>query len=238
MILKDIEEFTKNWKSTMQEKVAHLEEKPILAIVQIGESESSDKYLKDCTDIGIRINKYIYSNDIDLETFLYELKLIQEKCTGVVVQLPLPAHLDEEKVIAAIDDDKDVCGFKVTSKYKACAPGGVMKYLEYCEWNPEGKGVVIIGRRNNVGKPLARMMIDADATVTLCHSKTQHLRWYIDIADLIVCDVGQSKFLNCYAIHVPVVDLRGSCFNTEDTLVALITDDVIRCMVLENAITI
>jgi methylenetetrahydrofolate dehydrogenase (NADP+)/methenyltetrahydrofolate cyclohydrolase len=99
-----------------------------------------------------------------------------------------------------------------------------MDYLEYCQFDLSGKNVVIIGRSNIVGKPLAKLMTDKDATVTLCHSKTKRIHKHIENADLVVSAVGRPRFLNCYPIHVPVIDVGinfvdgkmcGDCYNTE-----------------------
>lgn len=122
-----------------------------------------------------------------------------------------------------------------------------MKYLEYCDWDPTGKDVTIIGRSDIVGKPLTKLMTDADATVTLCHSKTRNIDRYVVGADLIVSAVGKRKFLNCYAIHIPVIDvginfdengkLCGDCYNTENRDVTPVPGGVglmTRCMLLEN----
>jgi methylenetetrahydrofolate dehydrogenase (NADP+)/methenyltetrahydrofolate cyclohydrolase len=122
-----------------------------------------------------------------------------------------------------------------------------MKYLEYCDWDPAGKNVTIIGRSDIVGKPLAKLMTDADATVTLCHSKTNHLYQHIFHADLLVTAVGKPKFINCYPIHIPEIDVGinfdengkicGDCINTENKDVTPVPGGVglmTRCMLLEN----
>jgi methylenetetrahydrofolate dehydrogenase (NADP+)/methenyltetrahydrofolate cyclohydrolase len=151
-------------------------------------------------------------------------------------------------VVAAINPEKDVDGFHPDSPYAPATPGGIMKYLRACEFDLTGKDVVIIGRSNIVGKPLAAMMTDADATVTLCHSKSK-LSHHLYSADLIVTAVGKAGFLNCYPIHVPVIDvginfdengkLVGDCFNTEGRDVTPVPGGVgllTRCALLDNVI--
>jgi methylenetetrahydrofolate dehydrogenase (NADP+)/methenyltetrahydrofolate cyclohydrolase len=151
-------------------------------------------------------------------------------------------------VVAAIPSCKDVDGFHPDSPFPPATPGGIMKYLQACEFDLTGKDVVIIGRSNIVGKPLAAMMTDADATVTLCHSKSK-LSHYLYSADLIVTAVGKPYFLNCYPIHVPVIDvginfdengkLVGDCYNTEGRDVTPVPGGVgllTRCALLDNVI--
>jgi methylenetetrahydrofolate dehydrogenase (NADP+)/methenyltetrahydrofolate cyclohydrolase len=151
-------------------------------------------------------------------------------------------------VVAAINPEKDVDGFYPDSPYAPATPGGIMRYLRYLEFDLAGKDVVIIGRSNIVGKPLAKMMTDADATVTLCHSKSK-LSHHLYNADLIVTAVGKAGFLNCYPIHVPVIDvginfdkngkLCGDCFNVEGRDVTPVPGGVgllTRCALLDNVI--
>ena len=136
---------------------------------------------------------------------------------GIIVQLPLPPHIRSSIATAAIPAHKDVDGFRIDSEFEPATPKGIMDYLKYCEFDLTGKDVVIIGRSDIVGKPLARMMTDADATVTLCHSKSK-LSSHIYHCDLIVSAVGKAGFLNCYPIHVPVIDV-GINFNEQGKLV-------------------
>lgn len=168
---------------------------------------------------------------------------------GVIVQLPLPPHIRQQTVVAAIPADKDVDGFRTDSPFDPATPKGIMDYLKTCNYNLEGQDVVIIGRSDIVGKPLAKMMTDANATVTLCHSKSK-LSKHIYNCDLIITAVGKPKFLNCYSIYVPVIDvginfddngkLCGDCFNTEGRNVTPVPGGVgllTRCALLDNVIT-
>ena len=146
-----------------------------------------------------------------------------------------------------MEPEQDVDGFLPNSPHKPCTPGGIMKYLEYCGWDPIGKDVTIIGRSDIVGKPMAKLMLDADATVTICHSKTHNLNQHIYHTDLIVCAVGKPNFLDCSTINVPVIDvginfneegkLCGDCYNIEGADVTPVPGGVglmTRCMLLEN----
>lgn len=160
--------------------------------------------------------------------------------------MPLPAHIDLEKVKSVIDPKKDIDGFTATSAFKACTPLGIMIYLAHCGFKFKGANVVILGRSELVGKPLAEMMTNAHATVTLCHSATKNVWDFINSADLIVSAVGKVNFLNCYAIWCPVVDVGinftkdgkmvGDCYNTEGREVTPVPGGVgllTRCALLE-----
>ena len=251
MILKDCKYFTKQWKENIKERVAAMNKPPSLAIVQVGDVEASNRYIKnkkkDCEEVGIVAHHYGYSTDITTKQLVLEVKDLQEHYNGIIIQLPLPAHIDVAEIVAAIQPEKDVDGFIESSPFDPCTPGGIMKYLDYCGFEVAGAHVVIIGRSDIVGKPLAKMMTDADATVTLCHSKTNLLYQHIFNADLVVTAVGRAKFLNCYPIHVPVIDVGinfdengkmcGDCINTENRDVTPVPGGVglmTRCMLLEN----
>ena len=228
-ILKPIKEYVAVLKSLLKAKIAKMEKAPQLAIVQVGNVEASNRYVKnkvkDCQEVGIVAHVYHFEDSITEWELVDEIKDIQEHYHGIIVQLPLPQHIRSEKVVAAIKPEKDVDGFRVDSWFKPATPKGIMDYLNYCGFNLEGKNVVIIGRGPTVGRPLAAMMTDANATVTLCHSKSK-LSSFIYQADLIIVAVGKAGFFNCYPIHVPVIDvginvdengkLVGDCINKED----------------------
>jgi methylenetetrahydrofolate dehydrogenase (NADP+)/methenyltetrahydrofolate cyclohydrolase len=162
--------------------------------------------------------------------------------------LPLPKHIDVKQVQKSIPPENDVDGFLNESEFEPATPKGIMDYLRYCEFDLCGKNVVILGRSDIVGKPLARMMTDADATVTLCHSKSRI--WdFMDSADLVVSAVGKAGFLNCYPIYVPVIDVGinfdengkmvGDVVNGEGRDVTPVPGGVgllTRCALLDNVI--
>lgn len=221
MILQNIKDYIILLKRIFKYRIYELNEAPKLAIIQVGNVEASNRYIrnkvKDCEEVGITAHVYHYDEDITEQDLCYSIKLDQEFYDGVIVQLPLPPHIRQEAVVAAIKPEKDVDGFRIDSWYKPATPKGIMDYLKYCQFDVEGKDVVIIGRSEIVGKPLARMMTDANATVTLCHSKSK-LDKHIENADLIISAVGKANFLNCEDIYVPVIDV-GINFNEEGKLV-------------------
>ena len=254
MILGNIKEHTKKLKEQFKQRVAALDEAPRLAIIQVGNVEASNRYIrnkvKDCTEVGIVADIYQYPVEITEIELCEAIKLDQPHYDGVIVQLPLPPHIREKAVVAAIDADKDVDGFKYDSPFEPATPKGIFDYLDACGFEWEGSHVVMIGRSDIVGKPFARGATDRNATVTLCHSKTKNLHQHIYHCDLIVTAVGKAGFLNCYPIYVPVIDVGinfneegkmvGDCFNTEGRNVTPVPGGVgllTRCALLDNVIS-
>lgn len=252
--MKNIKEFVQKWKEELRERL-HGEVRRF-AIIQVGNLEASNRYVRnkiaDCAQIGITAELFKLDENIPIELLECQIKdLEKQHYDAIMVQLPLPPHLSAhmERIKNAIPKNADVDGFRIDSPYNPCTPKGIVKYLEYCDFPIEGSHIVIIGRSEIVGKPLARMLIEKDATVTLCHSKTRDLDKFIDSADLIICAVGKAKFLNCYSIHVPVIDVGinfdengkmvGDCFNTENRDVTPVPGGVgllTRCALLDNIV--
>lgn len=256
MTLKDIKSYVNLGKHDLKVKIEKMEFPPSLAIVQVGDNEASNRYvrnkLRDCEEIGIAAHEYIYPEDTTEYELVDEIEHLVEFYDGVIVQLPLPPHIRPEVALAAIPKEKDVDGFRKDSLFKPATALGIVNYLDYCGFDFEGKEVMIIGRSEIVGKPLAALMTDRDATVTLCHSRSK-LSNHLYSSDLIVCAVGQPKFLNCYPIHVPVIDvginfvvgpegdnkLVGDCYNTDNREVTPVPGGVgllTRLALLENVV--
>ena len=183
---------------------------PGLAVVLVGEDPASRVYVsmkeKACAATGI----YSVEHKLSAETGEAELLGLiaelndNEKIDGILVQLPLPGHIDEAKVLEAISPSKDVDGFHpynvgrlVTGNpvFKPCTPYGVMKMLEYTGVELKGKEVVIVGRSNIVGKPLALMCLAEHATVTICHSRTVDLPQKVAAADVVIAAVGRPEMI-------------------------------------------
>ena len=231
MRLKNIKEYVAGRKEELKGRIADLESEPKLAIIQVGENNASNRYvrnkIKDCEEVGIIADAYYFFDTISEEDFIKELKDIQGFYDGVIVQLPLPSHIRSGEAVNAIDREKDVDGFRADSPFAPATPKGIMDYLAASEFDVDGKLVVIIGRSDIVGKPLAKMMTDANATVALCHSHTTvaDLSILTMTADLVVCAVGKAGFLDCNGIGGSIVDvginfdengkLVGDCYNTK-----------------------
>lgn len=231
---KDIGTYVKKLKDSLKTFAQDpLYDKPTLAIFQVGNVEASNRYvknkIKDCEEIGIKGEWYHFPAEITTEELEFEIKAMAPFGDGLIVQLPLPAHIDVERIKLAIPPEIDVDGFHPMSEFEPCTPKGIMMFLEDCGFPLEGAHVAIIGRSEIVGKPLAKMMTDANATVTLCHSKTKDLDKVLDMADLIVCAVGKTGFLDASKRETPIIDvginfdkngkLCGDCYNTEEACV-------------------
>lgn len=181
-----------------------------LAVVLVGEDPASQVYvrnkIKACEEVGIKSFAYYLDKDTAqarVEELIKSLA-VDNKINGILVQLPLPPHLDAKKILELIPYSKDVDGFSAENTGKlsmnepclvACTPNGVMKMFESEDISLSGKSAVVIGRSNIVGKPMAMLLTNADATVTLCHSKTKNLKEICASADVIVAAAGKAKFV-------------------------------------------
>ncbi len=181
-----------------------------LAVVLVGEDPASQVYvrnkIKACEEVGIRSFSYhlpAESSQEEVEALVDEL-VVSEKVHGILVQLPLPKHLDEKRILKRIPASKDVDGFCAENvgnlamnreTIVACTPFGVMKMLEEYGIDPKGKSAVVLGRSNIVGKPMAMLLVNADATVTVCHSKTKDLKDVCAAADILVVAIGRTRFV-------------------------------------------
>lgn len=181
-----------------------------LAIIEVGENDASKIYIKNkikyCGEVGIETEVYNLDNDIR-EDKLIDLinKLNNDKnVTGIILQSPIPTHLDFDKCSSLIDSNKDVDGFTLTNVYNLylnkksilpCTVKGIIKLLEHYNIPIEGANVVIVGRGNIVGKPLALALENRNATVTLCHSKTKNLINYTKQADILVAAAGSPNLI-------------------------------------------
>ena len=183
---------------------------PGLAVVLVGDNPASQVYVRNkvkaCQDHGLHSVLEKYEATMSQAQLLERVKALNEdpRIHGILVQLPLPAHIDSQTVIEAISPAKDVDGFHVASAgalmtgmpgFWPCTPYGCMKMLESIGYELRGKHAVVIGRSNIVGKPMALMLLQQDATVTICHSRTKDLKAHTLEADLIVAAVGRRNVL-------------------------------------------
>lgn len=215
MIKIDGKAFSQTVLEKIREEHSQLKEKygkPAgLAVVIVGNNPASQVYVKNkiraCEDVGF------YSENIELDENISEKELLQEidklnkndRINGILVQLPLPAHINELKIIDSISPEKDVDGFHVSNIGKmvigdetgflSCTPYGIMQLLEEYKIEIAGKDALIIGRSNIVGKPMALMLIQKGATVQVCNSNTKDLRKKLNEADIIIVAAGVPKLL-------------------------------------------
>ena len=212
-ILIDGRTVAKKWKDYAAQRAQRLIEKgvtPHLAVILVGENAASQVYVRNkenaCIHAGIRstiIRLPEVCTQDELENAVLSLNK-DESVHGILVRLPLPKGLDEARVLALIDPDKDVDGFHAMNSgrlmngqpsFVPCTPLGVMKLLEAYRIPTRGKHAVIIGRSNIVGKPMAMLLLAADATVTICHSKTANFAEITRQADILVAAVGKPNFV-------------------------------------------
>ena len=183
---------------------------PKLAVIMVGNDSASAVYVRNkskaCNEIGIAFEEFLLKEETTREELLGLIeKLNQRKdVNGILLQSPIPKHLDIREAFNTIDYRKDVDGFHPTNVGKlaigeegfvSCTPLGVMKMLEEYNIEIQGKNAVIIGRSNIVGKPLAQLLLNANATVTICHSKTQNISEIAKRADILVAALGKPKFV-------------------------------------------
>jgi len=201
-------------RNRLMQETAELKNKtgrmPGLATVLVGEDPASAVYVRNknkiCTEIGFQS----YGQNLPAETTEAKLlDLIKElnendEVNGILVQLPLPDHIDEEKVLLAIDPEKDVDGFHPINVGKLaignalltpCTPTGIIALLDYYGIEIAGKHAVVLGRSNIVGKPVANLLLQRHATVTICHSKTTNLKEVTLQADILIAAVGRPHFV-------------------------------------------
>ncbi len=184
--------------------------RPGLAVIIVGEDPASKVYVankeKACIEVGFHSELYRMPESTTIEELLALIDKLNkdEKIHGILCQLPLPKHLDEEKVILAIDPNKDVDAFHPVNTGKImignhsflpCTPAGVMKLIESTGTDISGKECVVIGRSNIVGKPQAMLLLQANGTVTICHSRTKNLKEVTKRADILVVAIGKADFV-------------------------------------------
>lgn len=208
----------------LKQRVNRLNKKPSLVIIRIGEDFASGKYvankIKKCEEVGIE-SKIIHLEE-NISQQIVEKTILDlnkdEKVTGILLQLPIPKHLDEEYLTNLIEDEKDVDGFTIGNMGKlslgqdgnvACTPRGIITLLKEFKIDIEGKDVLIINRSNIVGKPLAQLFLKENATVTIAHSKTKNLKHKIKLSDIVVTAVGRTNFLEAsdFSDNTTIIDV-------------------------------
>ncbi len=200
-------------REAIKNEVAELKAKgvtPGLAVIIVGDDPASRVYVnnkkKACADLGMLSEEYALPAETTNEELLSLINELngRKDINGILCQLPLPRHLDEKAVINAIAPEKDVDAFHpvnvggiMTGDYSflPCTPAGVMQMLKHYNIETAGKHCVVIGRSNIVGKPMAMLMLHANATVTICHSRTQNLAEECKRADILIAAVGIAKFV-------------------------------------------
>ena len=184
--------------------------KPKLAVVMVGNDKASQVYVRNkskvCDEIGIEFEEHLLEENIEQKVLIELLERLNKDSNvhGILLQSPIPAHLDINEAFRTIAPEKDVDGFNPVNVGKlclnqdtfvSCTPYGIMKMFETYNIDLTGKDVTIIGRSNIVGKPLIQCCLNKNATVTVCHSKTKDLKQHTQNADIVIAAIGKSKFV-------------------------------------------
>lgn len=212
MIILDGKSLAQEIKNEVKEKVSSLTKKPTLSCLMIEGNSASEIYVRNkqraCEECGllsklIRLNQSTSQNELE-EAIQKENK--DEDVSAILLQLPLPNGLDEESAIGKIDPRKDADGltnenmgklfFKGVSNFAPCTPSGIIKLLDKYDVQIEGKTAVVVGRSKLVGQSIAHLLLQRNATVVLCHSKTENLKEITRMADILVVAIGKAKFID------------------------------------------
>lgn len=203
-------EIKENVRKQVSEAVEKYNRPPHLVVILVGEDPASRSYVKgkgkDAEEVGFKSTTILKPDTITEQELLDIIDRLNkdDSVDGILVQLPLPKHIDEDKVIEAIDKSKDVDGFhpaNVAALWQKrpctypCTPKGIIKLLDKAGIEIEGKNVVVVGRSNIVGLPVSKMLLDRNATVTITHSRTKNLKDVTSGADILVVAIGRPKFI-------------------------------------------
>lgn len=225
-------------KEELKEKVNQFEKtygrKITLAVILVGENPASQVYVKNkikSTEyVGMRSLAFYLPEDASADDVKNTVRALAEDTSvdGILVQLPLPKHLDENEILNLIPAEKDVDGFLAENVGKltlgqettvACTPFGVMQMLKSTGVNLSGKNAVVIGRSNIVGKPMALLLLQANCTVTVCHSRTVNLKEICKQADILVAAIGKSEFVTADMVKEGAIVIDVGINRTEKGLV-------------------
>lgn len=228
---------SKQIKDELKEEAAQLKEQgivPCLAVIQVGHDPASTVYVnnkkKACAYVGIESKVFELEEDISQQELLNLVESLNQddSVNGILVQLPLPKHIDEDVVIQTISPKKDVDGFHPVSVgnlwigdkgFVSCTPAGIIQLLKRSGISIEGKNCVVVGRSNIVGKPMACLMLRENATVTVTHSHTQNLKEITSKADILIVAIGKREFITAdYVKEGAVVIDVGMHRNEENKL--------------------
>ena len=208
----DGKKISQDIKDEVKQEVATLKERgiePCLAVVLVGDDPASHVYVRNkiraCEYTGIKSVSIELPADTEEDELLKKINELNadESVHGILVQLPLPPQIDEDRVINAIDPDKDVDGFSPISVgrlsiglpgFKSCTPAGIIELIKRSGVSIDGKNCCIVGRSNIVGKPMAMLLLRESGTVTVCHSHTKNLRSFTSNADILVAAIGKPEF--------------------------------------------
>ncbi len=230
-------ELAKHIREGLKEEVTELKNAeiyPKLAVIMVGDDPASKVYVRNkskaCEDVGIEYEEHLLSSKTTREELLELIEKLNndETVHGILVQSPLPEGLDANEAFRTISPKKDVDGFHPINVGKlslnqdcfvSCTPYGIIKMLEYYNIPIEGANAVIIGRSNIVGKPLAKCLLNKNATVTVCHSKTKNLKEITKQADILIAAIGKPRFVTADMVKEGATVIDVGINRTEEGLI-------------------
>ena len=233
-VIIDGKKLAKEIREDLKIKCEELKEKginPKLAVIMVGDDKASQVYVKNkskaCDEIGIEFDEHLLDGNAKQEELIELIQKLNKdnKIHGILLQSPIPGHLDINEAFRTIAPEKDVDGFNPVNVGKlclnqdtfvSCTPYGIMKMFEAYNIDLTGKNVTIIGRSNIVGKPLIQCCLNKNATVTVCHSKTKDLKEHTKNADVVIAAIGKSKFVTADMIKQDAVVIDVGINRGED----------------------
>jgi len=209
----DGKELAKNIRKNLKVEVNKLKENginPKMAVIMVGNDPASSVYVKNkskaCEKVGIEFEEFLFEENIEEEVLLETIEKLNkdDSVHGILLQCPVPKHINTNKALRTISPKKDIDGFNPVNvgnltigedAFISCTPYGVIKMLEAYNIETEGKKAVILGRSNIVGKPMIQCMLNKNATVTVCHSRTKNIEEIVKQADIVIAAIGKPKFV-------------------------------------------
>jgi len=207
---------------------------PGLAVVLVGDDHASAVYVrtknKTCKNLGFQSFENILPANTSESTLLGLIDELNkdERVSGILVQLPLPSHISSYKILEAINPQKDVDGFHLenigrlvtgNATFKPCTPEGIIQLLDHYKVDVEGKNAVVLGRSNIVGKPISLLLLERNATVTICHSRTKNLSAITKLADILIAAIGKPNFVTDDMVKDDVVIIDVGINRVNDKLI-------------------
>lgn len=227
-------ELAKKTRKDLKVEVEKLKENnifPKLAVIMVGDNSASQVYVRNkskaCEKTGIEFEEYLFDVTVSEERLLETIEKLNEDETihGILLQSPLPKHIDANKAFGKISPEKDVDGFNPINVgnlsigrdcFISCTPLGIVKILEEYQIETEGKEAVILGRSNIVGKPMIQCMLNKNATVTVCHSRTKNIGDIIKRADIVIAAIGKPEFVKADMVKEGAVVIDVGINRLED----------------------
>jgi methylenetetrahydrofolate dehydrogenase (NADP+)/methenyltetrahydrofolate cyclohydrolase len=221
-------------KTRLKKKLKLLEEKPSLSVILVGSDKASEIYVKmkekACNEVGIKFNLYRFPKNVQEDELIDFIDRLNKKpdVNGIIVQMPVPEHINTAHIFETIDPLKDVDCFHPLNRWKLlvglediapCTPVAVLEILKKYSIEVSGKNIVVVGRSYLVGQPLAIMLLNRNATVTICHSKTKNLAEHTKKADIIISAVGKPNLIKGDMIskNTVIIDVGASHVNEKIT---------------------